>query len=434
MERHQESDTTPTCTGRRLLVISPGVPHRTYGASTVLFYYYIARLKAEGFCILNILLLDASSDLRGLAEYTSEMGDPGRFDIATQRSQRFLHRTPLRFRLDPEAANAIRRQGEAFKPDIILCFDLLSAWLAKPLEAVCKVAWLGDLNFQTEWYHALYETREKPWMFFKLPFKRYHALLWKLIYHSVLPNVDAAIVSSKSSEQQLARIGIPSRYLPYPWPNVSRNPPERTSATRRYEKPSFLFFGSLVGLGSRSAFHFLIGRLYPLLVKQWGRDGFQVFIAGMHDLPAWVAQALNVRPEIKFLSFVQDIDTLLAACHAVVIPIEVPVGNRSRIVTAMAKGALVVAHANAALGNPDLVDGATCYLARSAEEFMDRMALAYSAPAIADAITVRARAAYQRLFEPDVASQMLVEVILRCYNDGRLQPNHHSVSRGRTTP
>ena len=54
-------------------------------------------------------------------------------------------------------------------------------------------------------------------------------------------------------------------------------------------------------------------------------------------------------------------------------PIAVPVGNRSRILTTMSMGALVIAHANTVLGNPDLVSGKNCLLARSPEDFAKHM-------------------------------------------------------------
>ena len=88
-----------------------------------------------------------------------------------------------------------------------------------------------------------------------------------------------------------------------------------------------------------------------------------------------VANLIADNPEFQWLGFVPDIDSVITACHAVLFPIDVAVGNRSRILTALCKGALVIAHRNVALGNPALVDGRTCALAATPEEFIDRMVL-----------------------------------------------------------
>jgi hypothetical protein len=98
----------------------------------------------------------------------------------------------------------------------------------------------------------------------------------------------------------------------------------------------------------------------------------------------------------------------MAQCHAVIAPISVPVGNRSRILTAMAKGAVVVAHENAAMGNPDLIDGETCYLARSPAEFIERMKRSFLDERASQQIIDRARACYNTRFHPDIAAASLI--------------------------
>jgi len=84
------------------------------------------------------------------------------------------------------------------------------------------------------------------------------------------------------------------------------------------------------------------------------------------------------------------------------------VGNRSRILTAMAAGVPVVAHANAALGNPDLVDGATCYLARDGRRFVERMRKTVEQPDEAAVIVQQARACYEAHFSPLASAEMLI--------------------------
>ena len=58
----------------RLLIFCHGVPHASRGASSVLFFHYTAALKAAGHAILNVLLLDTSSErTEGLEAYQQQM-------------------------------------------------------------------------------------------------------------------------------------------------------------------------------------------------------------------------------------------------------------------------------------------------------------------------------------------------------------------------
>jgi glycosyltransferase involved in cell wall biosynthesis len=223
--------------------------------------------------------------------------------------------------------------------------------------------------------------------------------------------MDSVVVSANSSRRHLRQIGVEAAYLPYPWPDISVR--EREAATESPQVPSFLFLGTLTGLGSRSAFHFMLDGVYPEAVRQWGRGGFQIWIAGMRGLPGWVERELGGRPELKYLGFVEDIVTVMRGCHAVLVPIEVPVGNRSRILTAMAAEVPVVAHENAALGNPDLVDGATCYLARDGRRFVEGMRRAVEKPEEAARIVRQARSCYEAHYAPEAAAGMLLAEVER---------------------
>jgi glycosyltransferase involved in cell wall biosynthesis len=131
----------------------------------------------------------------------------------------------------------------------------------------------------------------------------------------------------------------------------------------------------------------------------------------MLKLPSWVQAAIAHHPEFEFLGFVDDLAAEVARCHAVIAPISVPVGNRTRIVTAMSMGALVIAHANTALGNPELVSGNNCLLASTAQQFVDNMKLAHADTTVAVRIGTTARETYLKSFEPEVSSKRLIETL-----------------------
>lgn len=392
----------------RLLVCSPGVPHESRGASSVLYYHYIEGFKRAGFEVLNVLLLERDVHEDALAEYSSKLAEPRKFSIASVRAERLVVPRRTGFTLAPGVASEVERQASGFHPDVACYMDLVSAWAGTEVRCAGKLAWLGDLHFQTQWYHAWYSVREKAATAVRLPLALLRSQRWKAIYRKVLSGMDSVIVSSKLSERHLTALGVASRYLPYPWPA----PPAVGPSSGR-SRPSFVFMGGLGALGSRSAFHFMIWGLYSRLLRLWGPRGFEILICGSGTLPEWVRQALETRPEFVHLGFVEDLSKLVGSCHALIVPIDVPVGNRSRILTAMAMGMLVIAHRNTALGNPDLVDGATCYLARDIGEFVDRMRRAVERADEAIAVVTRARECYERRFHPTVAVAAMVDEVRR---------------------
>jgi glycosyltransferase involved in cell wall biosynthesis len=172
--------------------------------------------------------------------------------------------------------------------------------------------------------------------------------------------------------------------------------------------PTFLFFGTLAGLGSRSAMRLLANRIYAQMLARWKPRGFRILIAGRGELPKWFADRIADKPEFEWLGFVPDIDSVIASSHAVLFPIDVAVGNRSRILTALCKGALVIAHRNVALGNPALVDGQTCALAVTPKEFIDRMVRSVEDEHWARAVAEQGRRCYEELFSPKRAASRLI--------------------------
>jgi glycosyltransferase involved in cell wall biosynthesis len=390
----------------RILVCAPGVPHKSRGASSVLFYHYIDQLLRAGYEVLCLLLLEKPEDA---AELRAELRQTGNCEVLTAAVNPLLRfgkysGAPIAGELPPAAIERAR----AFGPDVVLYFDLGCLAVARALgQGKRRLVWLGDLAFHALWHHALYDAREGWRALFRLPKMWLICRRWKAAYARYLSDVDRVIVSSHSSEAALRPLKARARYLPYPWP-VEK--PFRSAASPQ-GKPRFLFCGTLSGLGSRSAIYYLLNSLYPELLRRWGRGGFQILVTGTRSLPDWAMASIREKPEVLFEGFVEDLYERMDRCHAAIVPIDVPVGNRSRIVSAMGYGLLVIAHPNTAMGNPDLVSGETCLLADSPGEFARQMAKAYEDRALAERIQRSARAAYERSFEPRRAAAMLIDEV-----------------------
>lgn len=392
--------------GLKVLVVCQGIPHASRGASSVLFFHYISSLCEAGARVASVLLIEGEEDKPAIQNFETEVKKKlPSFEVTTATVDRFVTSDRIRVTLHVDLASKIKDRIDLFQPDVLLCFDIVAAGATRGFNGK-RLVWLGDLNFQSFFYHGLYSALERPKNFLKFPIVLWRCFLWKKFYREALSSAKV-VVSSGSSVHHLLKLGVASEYQGYPWParpivdaNVPQNAP-----------PAFVFFGNLLGLGSRSAFHFLIEKLYPEAIKKFGSGAFQILICGMGSLPDWVMERVQNKKEIVFLGFVEDIDDLMRRSYAALVPIDVPVGNRSRILTALAQKTLVITHKNASQGNPSLKSGVNCFLAKDEKEFVRFMEIAVGDRDLVKEIKEQGFQLYQNEFSPSKATMNLIQSI-----------------------
>jgi glycosyltransferase involved in cell wall biosynthesis len=391
--------------GRKLAVIIPCVPHPTDGASVVVYFWYAYALRQAGYQILNILLLSSADDLPKVADYRRRLEEDGNFQIVP-----IVCTNPITYSkwagaqdISGALARDIALQVNEFAPDTLVCFDLLSAWAAFLCRVPSKLAWLGDLHFQSFWHNGIYALERRDYRNALINFLYSHP--WRKCYIMALRDFTNVIVSSGSSVQQLTSLGLKSEYLPYPWPaelGTVRAPPAI---------PTLAFFGTLGALGSLSATRILVKEIHPKLIRKFGRGNFRIRIFGRGALPSFATKIIAENVEFEALGFVPDLNHVLSGCHALIAPIEAPVGNRSRILTALANGLPVIAHTNTTFGNPDLISGTNCCLGRTADEMLDHFYKLLDDHQYADSIARNGRQLYLDKFHPLVACKALLQRI-----------------------
>jgi len=355
---------------------------------------------------MNVLLLEDIPDPTEVDAYRKAVEEAGVFEVTIVVHPNSIRAYAWSLQIDSGIQKTLAQISVLFNPELLLCLDLRCAWSAVGCEAHAKIAWLGDLNFQTLWYHALYSYKEGQRPLWKLPIDLIRSQYWKKPYRTVLPYFSRIFVASKSSETALRRLGMDASYLPYPWPAKPLHVHSHAD-----DRPTLVFCGTLGALGSRSSFHVLIKHIYPALLDYYGQHGFRIRICGRGRLATWVEDAFRERPEFEILGFVPAVEPILVKCHALIVPVEVPVGNRSRILTALSQKLLVIAHSNTALGNPDLKNGNNCYLADTPREFVDRIRDAVAEPEATHRIAERGFALYTEKFAPTKAVSLLLNEI-----------------------
>ncbi len=389
--------------GRKLALVIPCVPHPTEGASVVVYYWYAYALRQAGYRILNVLLLSSPDDLTKVAEYRKQLQEDTNFQVVTIVCANPIVYSKWAGPQDVNSAIALEMalQINEFSPDILVCFDLLSAWAGSLCRAPSKLVWLGDLHFQSFWYNGIYALERRDYRNALINFLYSHP--WKKCYVKALGTFTNVIVSSGASVPQLANFRLKSEYLPYPWPA------EVGTVKAQPEIPTLAFFGTLSALGSLSAIRILVKEIHPKLCRKFGRGNFRIKIFGRGNLPSFANKIIAKNAEFEALGFVPDLGVTLSGCHALIAPIEAPVGNRSRILTALANGVPVIAHTNTALGNPDLISGVNCCLGRNADEMLDHFYSLLDDQDYADRIAGGGRQLYLDKFHPLVACKELLQ-------------------------
>lgn len=401
---------SPLLGGARIAVVCQGLPHPSEGASVVLFYWYVDGLLRHGASVaMHVFGPVPAGGTDAEPEWLAALRALGPITLHRHAGAEPIRHTLTGLVPDPRLAATLSAAIDAERPELVLAFDWVAAALLGGLRAPMAV-WLGDLQFDTLRYHTRYALKEGSWRYDRLLLLGYRIGQLRRFYRTILGPAELVIVSSLSSEARLAELGLRSTYLPYPWPAAPGSDAPRAPDPGR---PRYLFSGTLGALGSRSAFHMLLHQVMPCLDGAFGSLPYEVLVTGRGTVPAWAQPELAARPALRMLGFVDDLAGLMATCTGFIAPIDVPVGNRSRILTAMAAGLPIVAHPNTSLGNPLLVDGGTCHLAADPIAFADRMVALARDPEAAQAMAARARAAYAEHHAPAPASLALVRALVR---------------------
>lgn len=269
-----------------------------------------------------------------------------------------------------------------------------------------RILWLGDLQFEVTLWNFL--EQKKKLRLSKYPLRLISTLInytaQVALYRLVCRNFNKVVCCSKSAEARLRRIGVRAEFLPFPYPARKPINFESCSTDRR----SFLFYGNLLGTGSISGLEFLLTEFLPAAINEWGDGGFQLVICGRTDLSMSFQKRLLRYPEVKIIGYVDDLDKIMERSHAMLVPISIPVGNRTRVIDGMSSGLVVVGHTNLSLGNPFLINGINCLLANTGREIVQALEAVYRDEDLRKKLSRNARTMYELTYGDQVAHETLI--------------------------
>jgi hypothetical protein len=248
--------------------------------------------------------------------------------------------------------------------DNLICFDIEIGYLKLKISAKKKILWLGDLQFELEWFNYFEENQYSIYKYLKM----LYLFLNKLVpYKLASSNFDKIVCCSLSAQIRLNRLGINAKFLPFPYPSICQNQNEINNLTRNRK---FLFYGNLVGSGSKSGLNFLFNEILPAARKTWGINNFSIIIGGRTKLPKVYDKYLETYTEVNYIGYIPDLNSFLKQFTALLIPISLPLGNRTRVIDGFSFGIPVVGHKALSNGNPFLINEVNCLLSDTGDDFI----------------------------------------------------------------
>lgn len=148
----------------------------------------------------------------------------------------------------------------------------------------------------------------------------------------------------------LTPYGIPQTELPVKKTNA------RSFLQQQHQIPTnhhiFLFFATMSYKPNYDAVAFIAENIYPLLKQN--NNPFTILICGK-NLPDFMLEKLNNKPELIYCGFVDDIESYIDGCDAMINPILSGGGIKTKAVDTLGRGQIVISTVTGAEGiNPAL--------------------------------------------------------------------------------
>ena len=213
--------------------------------------------------------------------------------------------------------------------------------------------------------------------------------------------------------------GVPhALYLRTPVPDAAGPKWESLRKEKRAQRASgkhrVLVIGDLATTSTSSGLRSIVHAVLPRLVADFG-DGFELRLVGGGVPPEDIAAGLQ-RPYVSFAGRVVPADSEFLGADVMLVPTNIPLGVRVRIITAWSFGCPVVAHQANASGIPEMKRGENCLLADSDAGLAEAVSTSLRDEGLNARLSYGGRATFEKFFSEAVAGQAIVDELVRVRN------------------
>lgn len=317
--------------------------------------------------------------------------------VRVGRWKRFIGAFDMSYvaQMDPDAPSGLNAHYER-----MIAFDSLAISIAMRVSSDKHIAILGDPAGRKVWHSASW----------KNPVMKLKALLSEIAelihYGRRIPrNWKLAMFGTAHSRfwsRILRRCVMDLR------PFMPKNSKVALDETLTERQPIVTFGGTLAGTASRLALNSLTNDYLPALRKRYGRNNFEVRLIG--QCPDGIASRLKIDfPEVKIIGRVPSFEQELANGIIFLLPMNYPVGVRTRICSALAAGCVCIVHRSVLNNMPELQDCSAVMVAKSAEDFIRHI---NSVPSGEELLVLRKQA--QSFFDKFYAAASSAAPLFKC--------------------
>lgn len=303
---------------------------------------------------------------------------------------------------------------QSFQPDFIFCYDWSAvALVAKADTTAYKISLTCDLRHIAIKERAVnYFRKNKSFLSkiynLKKSFFEYKKAIKAEV--EVLNKFQLNISHANHHGEWLKSKGAYVSYLPQfikiPGSEFNDKAPEGIL--------KIMLAGNVDGVISIRGLELLIHKIIPELKKVMGNN-FQVNYFGHYNENAFgpsLKAGLKKASDVFVFKGFKPLKDALLSHHIFMIPNNITLGFRTRIVEGMAYGACILAHKANTYGMPELKDGENIFIAENPGEFVKRIVEVYKDRELLNKMRRNSYGAYENIYSVDVTIHNLIKRIV----------------------
>jgi glycosyltransferase involved in cell wall biosynthesis len=302
---------------------------------------------------------------------------------------------------------------QSFQPDYIFCYDWSAvALVAKAETKAYKISLTCDLRHIAIKERAINYFRKNKSILSKMynvrkSFFEYHKAIKAEV--EVLNKFQLNISHAHHHGEWLKSKGPSVSYLP----QFIKIPGSEFSDVALEGKLRIMLAGNVDGVISIRGLELLIHKIIPELKKVMGSN-FEVNYFGHYNENAFgssLKAGLKEASDVFVFKGFKPLKEALLSHHIFMIPNNITLGFRTRIVEGMAYGACMLAHKANTYGMPELKDGDSIFIAENPGEFVKRILEIYKDREMLNRMRRNSYAAYENIYSVDVTIHNLIKKI-----------------------
>lgn len=282
--------------------------------------------------------------------------------------------------------------------DAVVAFDSLAVSLLPKVSALRKLAILGDPAGKRLWHSSTWSK----------PVTKLKAALLSLaetsFFGKLSPDIAIAMFGTGHAKSWQRRMRRPVMDLRPFLPDT-----EFQAGPLGSDKPILYFGGTLAGTASKQSIDIISGAIMPALLQRFGEDGVELRLVG--DCPSNFREAVQRFKSVKIVGRVDLFEAEIAKGDIFILPMNYPVGVRTRICAALAAGNVCLAHPSVLKNMPELKSCPSVLFVDTAEDYANCIA---GLPSGEDLFAMRktSRDYFESHYVAPVASAQLLDSLM----------------------